>query len=83
MYVTVALAGSVERNCKTEAERDRQLRERVREPVEAMLYASTRPRLVLRIAVLRLASELGSGHAPSVRTLTSAAPANMRSSYGY
>ncbi len=38
MYVTVALAGSVERNCKAGLSAITNYGERVREPVEAMLY---------------------------------------------
>jgi hypothetical protein len=38
MYVTVALAGSVERNCKAGLSAMANYGERVREPVEAMLY---------------------------------------------
>ena len=38
MYVTVALAGSVERNCKAGLTAMANYGERVREPVEAMLY---------------------------------------------
>ena len=38
MYVTVALAGSVERNCKAGLSAIANYGERVREPVEAMLY---------------------------------------------
>jgi hypothetical protein len=38
MYVTVALAGSVERNCKAGLSAMTNYGERVREPVEAMLY---------------------------------------------
>jgi hypothetical protein len=38
MYVTVALAGSVDRNCKAGASAIAHYGERVREPVEAMLY---------------------------------------------
>jgi hypothetical protein len=38
MYVTVALAGSVDRNCKAGLSAITHYGERVREPVEAMLY---------------------------------------------
>jgi len=38
MYVTVALAGSVERNCKAGLSAIANYGERVREPVEAMMY---------------------------------------------
>jgi len=38
MYVTLALAGSVERNCKAGLNAIANYGERVREPVEAMLY---------------------------------------------
>jgi hypothetical protein len=59
MYVTVALAGNAERNCKAGLSAIANYGERVREAVEAMLYRIHAQGRAQRLAVLRVASGRG------------------------